>query len=263
MAPSRLSMVSENDTTSQEAAPPAKWAPSGAMRSKQPPSTSSISASQSMQMSMQSSSMSHAVKGQAPSSSSLAPSSSPLPHELLSIMARKAATSSSLGAGGGGVKAPSPSSDEKANAPPLTIDSSPLLTPHQHAKLQGLSECLSALESLSKESERLLNHTSTLLSPLVTSTTPLLSQSSLLLRAGRNIEGTKSSLHELLSFLETSHKVEASLRAGPRGYRGDLDSYLGHLAALDQAIQFLEAHSQLASAQEAYSHSLQVRSLRV
>lgn len=257
--PSRLSVATggERDEAPVPTAP-VKWAPSGASKSKQPTSSSSASTSSAMQASK----LTAAKAVKATEAPPTAPLSTPAAHELLSIMVKKATTK--IGAGGvGGMVSSSAAAagdTQTETSQPVTVDRGPLLTPQQHAKLQGLSECLTALESLSRESERLLNQLDTTLSPLISSTAPLLAQSSLLLKAGRNIESTKGSLQELLSYLETSHKVESSLRSGPRGYRGDLDAYLGHLASLDQAIKFLEAHSQLASAQDAYSHSLQVHS---
>ena len=246
MAPSRFAPVNGGGPAIDEPAPTVKWEPSGAVRSKQPPSSSSSSklTHQGSTRKQTGAERQAVIQGGGPTLPS-----SLLPHELLSSMAKKASASSGATIRG---------SEERAEAP--MIDSGPLLTPRQHAKLQGLSECLTALQSLSKESERLISHLDTTLTPLISSSQPILSQSTLLLRASKNIEGTRESLLELISCLETSHKVEASLRSGPRGYRGDLDGYLGHLSSLDQAIKFLEAHSQLASAQEAYSHSLQVQS---
>eukprot|EP00798_Chlamydomonas_sp_ICE-L_P007324 gene7324-445_t len=70
--------------------------------------------------------------------------------------------------------------------------------------------------------------------------------------AEENITDTKNAVDELLAAMDTTSKVESELRRGPQA---DLAAFLAHLAQLDESMAFLELHSSLRSAQEAYAHA--------
>ncbi|GAX73455.1 hypothetical protein CEUSTIGMA_g907.t1 [Chlamydomonas eustigma] len=115
-----------------------------------------------------------------------------------------------------------------------------------------LRDGLLAYNHLSIGSSNLLSGLQQQLDLLVVATTPISTRALALMSAEENICLTKAYIDELLGHLETSHKVESFLKSGPGR---DIDTYLRHLEALEAALKYLETHSDLLSAQEAYGHA--------
>jgi hypothetical protein len=156
----------------------------------------------------------------------------------------------------------------------------------------SIGDRLQAFDHLCHESDRLLDDIIARLDHLSHATAPIATRGLALIGAEDNILRTREAVDELISNLEASHKVGASalslqqlmrfvqstwdhaacsfytcsllssflnsiqvevpLRLGPQR---ELDQYLKHLHTLDSAIHYLDQHSSLTSAQEAYAHA--------
>ncbi|KAI7842350.1 hypothetical protein COHA_003990 [Chlorella ohadii] len=116
---------------------------------------------------------------------------------------------------------------------------------------------LELLEASAKEAAALLDRASWSLGQLDRQVAPMTARTAPLARARVNIQAAKASSEEVLDHLDASRKLQGTIQAGPRG--ANLEPFLAALQRLEAAIDFLQAHRSMQSAEDALRHTTALR----
>ncbi|KAL4444856.1 hypothetical protein ABPG77_003906 [Micractinium sp. CCAP 211/92] len=115
---------------------------------------------------------------------------------------------------------------------------------------------LALLEASTREAAQLLDLAAWRLGELDRGSAPLTSKTRTLTRAKESISAAKARSEEVLEHLDASRRLQGIIQAGPRA---GLEAFLAALSRLEAAVDFLQAHRSMQSAEDALRHTAALR----
>ncbi|KAL4425956.1 hypothetical protein ABPG75_009972 [Micractinium tetrahymenae] len=115
---------------------------------------------------------------------------------------------------------------------------------------------LALLETSIREAAQLLDLAAWQLGELDRGAAALTSKTRPLCRAKESISAAKARSEEVLEHLDASRKMQGIIQAGPRA---GLEAFLAALSRLEAAVDFLQAHRSMQSAEDALRHTTALR----